>query len=109
MEWTDHNIDRLRGLFLEKWKLLGEDDRALGHYLSKHGISVMGPRDVRASWNMGRRSVCIENPTFETSDDLMALLESGVKDVADANILKEEVWYLVPEEFAEKALVLGLP
>lgn len=112
-EWPDHKIDRLRGIFLEKWKYLGEDDRAWGEYLSKHGIFVMGPRDVRASWNMGRRSVCIENPTFETSGDLMDIVEAGANSPFGrgpyGNILKQEVWYLVPEEFAEKILVLGLP
>lgn len=111
MEWTDHNIDRLRGLFLNKWKCLGEDDRALGDYLSKHGIFVMGMTDVRKSWNMDdRRRICIENPTFENMNDVVDVISAGPKRNSPVRkIALEETWFLVPEDFAKKALVLGLP
>lgn len=111
--WTEERVDKLRGLLLEKWKGLGEDDGAWGDWLLKHGIFVMGLRDVRRAWNMGCRGVCIENPTFEVKSDVVDILDHNsamptyVEDLRKAAC--EETWYLVPDEFAKKALVLGMP
>lgn len=109
-EWTEDRVDALRRLFFNKWKSLNEDNRGWGDYLLKHNIFVMGPREVRASWNMGyRRPVCIEDPTIEDREEVMDIFSPG-RQIPDAKYQEmDEAWYLVPEEFAEKALVLGLP
>lgn len=45
-------------------------------------------------WNMDdRRRICIENPML------------GMKSISEG---LEEAWFLVPEDFAKKTLVLGL-
>lgn len=113
INWTDETIDKLRGLLLEKWKSLDEDEGAWGDWLIKHGIFVMGLRDVRRAWNMGGRGVCIENPTFDSRNEMAEILENNGSMPTYVEDLRkfacEETWYLVPDEFAKKALVLGLP
>lgn len=112
--WTDETILKLRSLLLEKWESLGEDDDAFGEWLLEQKILVMGLTDVRKSWNMDdRRRICIENPTFADMNEVVDVIENRnlplYKDSPVRKIALEETWFLVPEEFAKKALVLGLP
>ena len=113
--WTDETILKLRSLLLKKWESLGEDDGAFGKWLFEQKIFVMGLTDVRKSWNMDdRRRICIENPTFADMDEVVDVIENrnmpeSYKNSPVRKIALEETWFLVPEDFAKKALVLGLP
>jgi len=115
--WTNERIETLRKIFFEKWKSLNEEERAWSDYLLKHCIFVMGPRDVSATLNSCRWCVCIENPTiadryepgeFMIRSDVVGMIELGGKSTY-SYLLREEAWYLIPEAFAKKAIVLGLP
>ena len=113
--WTDETIAKLRGLLLKKWESLGEDDGAFGKWLFEQKIFVMGLTDVGKSWNMDdRRRICIENPTFADMNEVVDVIENRntpfeYKNSPVRKIALEESWFLVPEEFAKKAIVLGLP
>lgn len=114
-EWTDNKTKLLKEILFKKWKSFkatarstDQDERAWSDFLLKHGIFVMCPRNVRKVWNMGRRSVCIDDPTLDhVRTDSMAIdrsLELLDRDWIEAGT---EAWYLVPEELATKILVLG--
>lgn len=115
--WTQDKIEILRALFFKKWKSMKGGEPAWSEYLSQHRVFVMGPKHVSATLNNRRPVLCLENPTLGdryerdeimSKDDVVDEIEAGVRSKY-WDLLKDEAWYLIPEAFARKAIILGLP
>lgn len=91
VETMQIDLDKLEDLFSDRYKELNaakKDDEFFINYCDEHGIVMIHHEWVREAFNDPREDkVCILSP------------EDGANDPN---------WLLVPREFAERAVILGI-
>ena len=95
MDWDKEGRIRLEAFFREKWYVLGDNQEEWNKYLEEHGVTVMNVSNAAELYNSpnASMSVCIRNP--EIMESLVAPEDF------------DDIWYLVPKDFAERVLALG--
>ena len=107
--WTDETILKLRSLLLKKWESLGEDDGAFCKWLIEQKIFLPGDDRAEESAEATGVAVCLGRYPRRRPAGLSGRRIVSQKRRCRCGPFRQETWLLVPEDFAKKALVLGLP